>query len=148
MGTTTDQIENDIRASRAELQSNFKDLEHKVKEATDWRQHYQKRTGAILAVAFGGGMLLSAIVGRKQSSRAAPASSASSSIERAPGPGRRAVSETLGTIQSALVGVAASKLKGMLGQSIPGFADQVAQAEAKKGHTSNGDSSERPSNGT
>ena len=67
MGTTAKQIETDIERTRATLGSNIQELEHKVKTATDWRHHYRKNPLPMLGLAFGGGVLLSAMIGRRKS---------------------------------------------------------------------------------
>jgi hypothetical protein len=65
VGQTTDQIESEIDTSRADLKSNLQELESRVRSAADWRRHFREHTGAALAVAFGGGLLLSAMLGRR-----------------------------------------------------------------------------------
>lgn len=62
MGERSDQIERDIASTRSELSDNFNELERKVKSAVDWRNQFEERPGTMLALAFGGGMLLSAIL--------------------------------------------------------------------------------------
>lgn len=74
MGETTDQIENHIETKREDLHSNLKELENKVKSATDWRQYFQKYTAALVAAAFGGGIVVSAMVGRRRRAGGSPAS--------------------------------------------------------------------------
>jgi hypothetical protein len=68
MGETTDEIENYIEKKREDLESNLRELEHKVKSATDWRQQFQNHTGTMVVVAFAGGMLASRIIGRTRRS--------------------------------------------------------------------------------
>jgi hypothetical protein len=63
MGETTDAIERDIESRRAALQADIEELEARVKSATDWKHYYETYTIPLLAAAFGGGMLLSALVG-------------------------------------------------------------------------------------
>jgi hypothetical protein len=62
MGETTDAIERDIETRRAALQSDIEELEARVKSATDWKCYYRTYTIPMLAVAFGAGMLVSALV--------------------------------------------------------------------------------------
>jgi hypothetical protein len=64
MGETTDEIESYIENKREDLESNLRELEHKVKSATDWRLQFRNHTGTMVAAAFAGGMLASAILGR------------------------------------------------------------------------------------
>lgn len=65
MGQTTEQIESEIDTSRRDLKSNLRELERRVRSATDWRGHFRKHTGVAMALAFGGGILLSAMLGRR-----------------------------------------------------------------------------------
>jgi hypothetical protein len=146
MGEETDQIEDHLETKREDLHSNLKELEAKVKSATDWRQYFQKHTGTMVAAAFGGGLLVSAMVGknRRADVSQAPASAPSAPSARTQGNGTHEVLETWDTIKTALVGVAAAKFKGMLGEVVPGFSEHLAKSEAKmKGRTpTNGQSAE------
>jgi hypothetical protein len=72
MGETTDQMESHIENKREDLESNFRELQHKVKSATDWRQQFQNHTGTMVAAAFGGGMLVSTMVGRNRRTGSQP----------------------------------------------------------------------------
>lgn len=65
MCETTDQIESHIETKRADLQSNFNELESKVRSAIDWRHYFQNRTGTMLVLAFSGGIVLSSILRRR-----------------------------------------------------------------------------------
>jgi hypothetical protein len=73
MGQTTDQIESHIENKREDLKSNLQELESRVKSATDWRHYFHNHTGAMVAAAFGGGVLLSALVGKGKRAAAASA---------------------------------------------------------------------------
>ncbi len=131
MGQTTDQIETHIESKREDLKSNLQELEAKVKTATDWRQYYRNHTGTMVAAALGGGVLLSAMLGQRKSpaavsSTAAPSSSASASRSSRT---KHEVLETLDTIKSALVGVAATKFKDLLSETVPRFKEHLSQAE-------------------
>jgi hypothetical protein len=138
MGQTTDQIENHIENKREDLKSNLQELESRVKSATDWRHHFDNHPGAMVAAAFGGGVLLSTMV-----SKGKPAGIASSNGSPMPSNVTRSrtvgtkhqVLETWDTVMSALVGVAATKFKGMLGELVPGFAEHLAKAEDARGRS-------------
>jgi hypothetical protein len=133
MGETTSQIENHIENKRADLRSNLQELESKVHSATDWRHYFRQYTGTMVAAAFGGGVLLSAMLGKEgRAGRAAAASAPRSDGGAAHGRQKHEILETFDTIKTALVGVAATKFKGMLGEIVPGFSEHVAKTEAKK----------------
>jgi hypothetical protein len=65
MGQTTDQIENEIDQTREELMSNLEELESRVKDVADWRGHFRKHPGAMVAAATIGGMLVAAMFGKR-----------------------------------------------------------------------------------
>ena len=134
MGQRTDQIENQIEDKREDLKSNLQELETRVKTATDWRHYFAEHTGTMIAAAFGGGVLLATMVGGR--SNRASLSQAGGSSEP-PRPWRTGtkheVLENVDSIKSALVGAAATKLKGALGEIVPGFKEHLAKAEADRG---------------
>jgi hypothetical protein len=65
VGKTTDEIATDIDQTRNDLKSNLEELDAKVKDATDWRAHFRKRPGSMVAAALFGGMLLSLMSGKR-----------------------------------------------------------------------------------
>ena len=133
MGQTTEQIETHIEDKRADLKSNLQELEGRLKSATDWRHYFKQNPGMMLAVAFGGGVLLSAMMRTRRTG--VHASSVSSPVDAARSVQSRTKHEVLGkvdAIKSALVGVAATKLKGMLSQVVPRFSEHVAEAERQR----------------
>jgi predicted nucleic acid-binding Zn ribbon protein len=66
LGQTTDQIEAQIAQSREDLSGNFRELENKVRAATNWRHYYQEHTVAFLAAAVGVGALASLLCRRRK----------------------------------------------------------------------------------
>jgi hypothetical protein len=63
MGQRSDEIAREIDRTRGELANNLQELESRVKDATDWRQQFRKNPLAIMGIAFGGGLLLSRLIG-------------------------------------------------------------------------------------
>ena len=63
MGENSDQIVRRIEATRSDLGSNLQELENKFKDATDWRKQFQKSPLTMIGIAFGGGILLSRVLG-------------------------------------------------------------------------------------
>lgn len=129
MGETSGEIETHIRNARDDLSANLSDLEQKVKTVTDWRQQYQKSSGTFLAVAAGAGVLLALLTRRNRS-----ASVAAGPIPSIPRPRGGTEFDQMGTIKSALIGVAASKALSLLSQLLPGFEDHLADRK-KKNHS-------------
>uniref|UniRef100_Q01ZE8 DUF883 domain-containing protein n=1 Tax=Solibacter usitatus (strain Ellin6076) TaxID=234267 RepID=Q01ZE8_SOLUE len=52
-----------IERTRGELGANLNELEYKVKEVTDWQKQVQKHPLTMIGIAFGGGILLSHLLG-------------------------------------------------------------------------------------
>lgn len=61
MGETADQIRNEIDSQREQLGENLQQLEQKVKQTVDWRTQFEQKPLLGLGVAFGAGLLLSAL---------------------------------------------------------------------------------------
>ena len=136
MGQTTDQIENQIESKREDLKSNLQELGTRVKTATDWRHYFAEHTGTMIAAAFGGGVLLATMLGGRSNRNRASLIQAGDSSESAR-PWTRGtkheVLENLDSIKSALVGAAATRFKGILGEVVPGFTEHLARTEADRG---------------
>jgi hypothetical protein len=137
VGQTTDQIENQIENKREDLKSNLQELETRVKTATDWRHYFAEHTGTMIAAAFGGGVLLATMV-RGRSNRPSVSQGIGSSEAARPWTRgtKHEVLENLDSIKSALVGAAATKLKIMLGEVVPGFTEHLAKTETDRGRES------------
>src|SRR5258706_12355179 len=69
MAESSDELERHIQEIHHDLKDNFGELEDKVKSAVDWRAQFEERPGTMLALAFGGGILLSAFLPRGRSPR-------------------------------------------------------------------------------
>jgi len=70
MGERADQIEQQINRTRGDLTENLRELEERAKGAFDWRNQFENRPATMLAVAFGSGVLASALIplGRRKRS--------------------------------------------------------------------------------
>lgn len=137
MGQRTDQIENQIENKREDLKSNLQELETRVKTATDWRHYFVEHTGTMIAAAFGGGVLLASMLGGRSNRALLSQAGGSSEPARPWRTGtKHEVLQNLDSIKSALVGAAATKFKGILGEVVPGFTEHLAKAEADRGRES------------
>ena len=135
MGQTTDQIEHQIEDRRENLKSNLEELETRVKTATDWRHYFAEHPGAMIAGAFGGGVLLAAMVGGR-SNRASPSVDSPQFARSRDAGTKHEVLENVDSIKSALVGAAATKFKALLGEMVPGFTEHLAKLEGDRGRES------------
>jgi len=129
MGQTTDQIASHIESTREDLNSNLQELETKVKSATDWRHHFRRHPGLALAAAFGGGVLLSTLIGKRR----VPSPASPNASEAAPAQTSASGHETWDAIKSALAGVAATKFAEMLAAVVPGFSEHLRNTEGERG---------------
>lgn len=144
MGETSDQIERHIQETRNDLGDNFSELKEKVKTAVDWRAQFEERPRTMMALAFGGGVLLSALLPSLRSSRRR----SSEGRKNAP-PDRAAAGHSIKSrtasddkasqslenwdaLKGALVGVATSKLSGFIEDLLPGFKQEFTKAQGGK----------------
>jgi hypothetical protein len=136
MGERADQIAQQIYQTRNELGENFSELEQKVKGAFDWRTQMEERPVTMLAVALGGGMLLSALL-RSLSSRNED-NSASRTTGNARDLSRTAhmrggqKSKTFDALKGALVGVVANRIGGIVGDLVSGYRREVQRANQQR----------------
>jgi hypothetical protein len=136
MGQTSDQIETHIENKREDLKANLQELEGRVKSATDWRHYFHQNPGMMIAAAFGGGVLLAAMMRKRRTWEPSSSVSSSRPVDAARSMQTRTkheVIDKLDAIKSALVGVAATKIKGILGEVVPQFSDHLAEAEGQRG---------------
>jgi Protein of unknown function (DUF3618) len=135
MGETTDQIERHISETRNELGDNIHELQQKVKTAFDWRAQVQDRPGTAVAVAFGGGLLLSFLFGGRSSrrssrqrvnseSRALDYDSSRTYSSRSSDWDSQGAPSTWAHIRDAALAVAGTKLGAILEEFLPGFQEQ------------------------
>jgi hypothetical protein len=121
MGSTSDEIEHHIESTREDLRSNLNELEGRVKSVADWRQHYRNNPGVALSIAFGAGLLLAGLLG---------GSRVRGNGYHAPAPLRAAsgghILRAWDNIQSALVGIAASRLAEGLARAVANLAEHFA----------------------
>ena len=104
MAETADQIENHIGKTRDELGANLHELEHKIQEMADWRHHFRNHPIALVGAAFGGGVLLAALIGGRRRNRIPNARSVAD--------GRGSKTSDGGTLQNikeAVLGVATER---------------------------------------
>ena len=121
---TSEEISAHIEETKLKLGSNVHELETKVRSAFDWKQHYSDTPAAVLGVAFGVGVLFAAVfrprtVTRYVTTSGAPVrSSVASSLLTDP-----QIAQTWNQVKGALLGAAAGKVAGLIGQALPSFND-------------------------
>jgi hypothetical protein len=142
MGQTSNQIEQHIQETRNDLSDNFSELEAKVNSAVDWRAQFDERPWTLMAVAFGGGLLLSALFPARRSSRRTrwdvpggpDASSARPGSQRISGQDVVEPSATWGALKGALIGMATSKVSDMVEELVPGFKQELTKDQTNRSY--------------
>jgi hypothetical protein len=119
MGEKTDRIERYIQQQRRDCQDNVIELKQKVRRSVDWRSHVEERPLTMVGIAFGGGVLLSTLLGAGGRSRF-----------QEPSPDDRPSRWEI--LRAALIAVAASELKGFVDELLPGFQEEYRKAEASQ----------------
>jgi hypothetical protein len=150
---TSDQIERHIQETRNDLDDNFNELGDKVKKAVDWRAQFEERPAAMLGLAFGGGMILSALLSSGRRSRTTygaasqrrknvwtPSGASSTLPASKPSETRQGVE----ALADALVGIAVNKASRFIDSLVPGFEREFSSAKAGKSVSTRSDSGELP----
>jgi hypothetical protein len=146
MGEQSDQIEGHIRDQRNELGEHINELQEKVKRAVDWRVQFEERPMTMIGLAFGGGVLLSTLIGgRSRSRRTKPvdnqrnasgdqrASRADFGTNGGSAYKTNESSESWRNIKVALAGVAATKFGRILDSIISGFNQENGKTRTGNG---------------
>jgi len=63
MDVQSEQIIKDLEDKRERLSENFEELQHRMREVTNWRTYYNRNPWMGLGIAAAGGFLLSAVLG-------------------------------------------------------------------------------------
>jgi hypothetical protein len=155
MAETADELERHIQEIRHDLKDNFSELEDKVKSSVDWRAQFDKRPGIMLALAFGGGILLSALLPRRRSRRRTYRESDrnAQSIRNEPnfaGKSRAEYAENRrpnawSTLKGAVAGAAAGKIAEFVEELFPGSKAGSPRTQSGRSYDRSGSSSGQPS---
>jgi hypothetical protein len=131
MGQRTERIEDELRDERDELRANLDELRDRVRSTTDWRRQFRDHPALALGLAFGGGLLLASLLRPRASGvRSHPQHEDYAPRRLATGELR---SNAWKAIQSALIGVAASNVRGTLHELAAGFRERLAKTAESGG---------------
>ena|ERR1700734_106281 len=138
MGETTNQIEWEIAQKRNELGDNLIELKQRVKAAVDWRSQVEARPATMLVVAFGGGIVLSALFSALRGPAKVYAEpSGSTDVDNRPTSKPSAQSrsklasttrENLDALGGALLGIVATRATTILDGIVPGLQREFERA--------------------
>jgi hypothetical protein len=140
MDERADEIEQDIHKTRANLSDNLDELEQKVRSTFDWRTQFQERPLTMLAVAFGGGVLASALLpsrrrrylDRRKDSVREEVRAAQGEAPAAANGNTKQANESFDALKGAVIGVAASRLGGVIGDVLSGYREEVRKARRER----------------
>jgi len=133
VGQETNKIKQHIDDERADLDRNFREIEYRLKDATDLKAHFDKNTGLILGAAVAGGFFLALTLGKSADSpensnwQAGPREHEKAVAVHATHHGSthlNRVSETVNDIFAGLVGVFSDRLQSFVADAVPGFREQ------------------------
>jgi hypothetical protein len=124
MGEKADRIEQHIKQQRDELGDNVMELKQKVSRSFDWRAQVDEHPLTMVGLAFGGGLLLSALLDGRRGTMPP----LSSDLHRAYDAGSS--NGTWEILRGAVMGLAATKLKEVVEELLPGFQDEYQKAQA------------------
>jgi hypothetical protein len=144
MGETTNQIEWEIAQKRSELSDNLIELKQRAKASVDWRSQVEERPGTMLAVAFTGGIILSALFSALRGPAKVYAQRPSGNAIESDGPisktsARRpsslatATRKNLDALRGALLGIVATRTTSILEGILPGFQREFERARDSRG---------------
>jgi hypothetical protein len=144
MGETTNQIEWEIAQKRSELSDNLIELKQRAKAAVDWRAQVEERPGTMLAVAFAGGIVLSALFSALRGPAKAHVERPSGNADESDGPISKnsarppsklatATRKNLDALGGALVGIVATHTTSILDGILPGFQREFERAKNSQG---------------
>ena len=140
MGETTNQIEWEIAQARSELSGNLIELKQRAKAVVDWRAQVEERPGTMIAVAFAGGIVLSALFSalrgpakvyaqRPSVNAVAYDGPISKTSARSPSKLATATRKNLDALGGALLGIVATRTTGILEGALPGFQREFERAK-------------------
>jgi hypothetical protein len=129
MDRATDRIEQHLYHERQALRSNLQELEDRVRSAVDWRRQFRGNTLAFLGLAFGCALLIGLMTARRAGSLPYTSKLAGKPATPYRDHRRRELSLAWRSIESALIGIGAAKLKGTLANLTPRFREELARRD-------------------
>ena len=120
-------LRREIESHRDKLREDLADLESRVRESADWRNHYDKHPMWFVGAALGGGLLLSGMVSRRSpaGNRHPPANKPAEHNG-----GRGGVfSQVFAEAKTAMVTFGMAKAKEALADALPAYREHLRQTK-------------------
>jgi len=121
MGDSTRQIEREIASARGQLEDNIEELKSRVVDAADWKKQFERNTWVALGMAFGGGLVISALV-RPSARTVYPARTVPGDYKPS------AIADVWDGVKAAATSFAGAKLIEVVNEAVPGFADHYQKS--------------------
>jgi hypothetical protein len=125
MGEQAERIERRIEEQRSEVRDNLLAIQQTVSRSVDWRAQVELRPLTMVGLAFGAGVLMSAVLGAK----ARPDFNRMSSSD-APRAAQPSLGGTWEILSGAVIGLAVTRLREFAEELLPGFQEEYTKAEA------------------
>jgi len=146
MDESTLHLQRQLASEREQLNDNLRVLETKARELTDWRSQFQKQPLLMLGLAFGGGMIVSNLVGGRRAAAAVDPTDGRGRPAWMPRPPVQNASwhRVRDTLSAVATGAAVELLQGI----VPGFKEQFDRGRDRVDNQTDGRaSSVRPTQG-
>jgi hypothetical protein len=132
MDETARQIEAHIEQTRARLGSDLSELGTRLDAATDWRTHVSRRPYLWIGAAVAGGAVLARLARPARPPRRAPLPAAGA-VARRPSIGvAKEANDLWETLATAMMGLAATRVKSYISELVPGFPEELRRAESRR----------------
>src|SRR5687767_5801212 len=117
-------IKEHIDAERERLGQDIEEIEHRMKDAFDWRSWYESNTAVMLGAAAAGGFLVSVLLDRGSNGATSPDYNATTGTmqtftSRTQNSQLSRIGDLLENTFAALIGVGASKFQDYVSEVIP-----------------------------
>jgi hypothetical protein len=127
-----EQIERHIYQTRARLEQNVAELRTRVRSSLDWRIQFNKHPAALAAAAFGGGLLISIMLGRARESSRLRRRALSGTLLQQVATGRASMRATgkrpsWDEILDTLIAMGPSEVRGLFGELLPALRHYIAR---------------------
>lgn len=146
MAQETGELKARIKAEGESLKDNLEEIEHRVKDALDWKVWYKNNTAIALGGVAAGGLLLSLLVPKSRSRslesrfrnvimhddidgpEVAPNGAAHTPVRSSSSRFHEVVDNTM----AAVFSVAADKFQDFMSKALPGFKEHYSEAQRNR----------------
>ena|ERR1051326_2649075 len=138
MAETPDDIKRHIDSTRSDLGQNLQVLQTKVKHATDWRGYVERNPAILVGLAFTGGILGGALLGRARNGhptndfRPPPETFRAQTPHPSTDYQRSKAGDAWDTMKGAMIAWSAKQFRSLLSEALPGFHQAYEETHRQK----------------